>query len=210
MNYIFQLTQMTWSLDSMPNASLYVLTIPYDAVQLIRRVLGIEDEEAPAAKTQRGVFLKRPGKHTENVQNLRDEFERYVGENQDEIAQEERWRTTMKKDVKARLDTHERRQMEQLLRLEAQLKQHAQQQSEQLERLMRDLPPPPASAALPLELCLNEHARQQREQFEALMSALRSSTSVPATPTGTPLRARRAARDLSPSSPSKVVAAVVL
>ena len=186
MNYIFQLTQMTWSLDAMPNTPLYALTIPYDVLRVLWRARkhvlqcfrgdqGRGDESAAAAK--RRVMLKPPGKHTRDVQKLRDDFERYIGENQDEIAQEERWRTTMKKDVKQRLDTHERRQMEQLKKLEAQLEQHA---------------------------------RQQRELLGTIMKALPASPN-PTAPTGTALRARTA-KDLSPSSPSirsKVVVTAV-
>jgi len=109
-NFRYLFTQMVHSLKEQPPAPppLYLLTLPYECVQIIK---WCRDQQKGVSKDTADNEMTAKIELEKSEDELVRELTEYIQDNQDDVAQEERWRTILKKDMSAKFA----KQQEQLM-----------------------------------------------------------------------------------------------
>jgi len=130
-NFQYLFTQMVHSLIEQPPAPppLYLLTLPYECVQIVKwccKWKGVTENTADNEMTVK-IELEK------SEDELARELTEYILDNQDDVAQEERWRTLLNKNISAKFA----KQQEQLTNVEKQLTNTEKQQTDMLAKFAK-------------------------------------------------------------------------
>jgi len=139
-NFRYLFTQMVHSLKEQPPwpPPLYLLTLPYDCYQIVKWCQLVPARRADLYRKRKGVTENTADNEMtakieleKSEDELARELTEYIQNNQDDVAQEERWRTIWKKDMSAKFA----KQQEQL----TVMREHQQEQLTDMKSQLMDM-----------------------------------------------------------------------
>jgi len=139
-NFRYLFTQMVHSLKEQPPwpPPLYLLTLPYECYQIVKWCQLVPARRADLYRKRKGVTENTADNEMtakieleKSEDELARELTEYIQNNQDDVAQEERWRTIWKKDMSAKFA----KQQEQL----TVMREHQQEQLTDMKSQLMDM-----------------------------------------------------------------------
>ena len=132
-NYLFLFAQRTLALQNEPPTPppLNALGLPCNGVYLLwkcKRAIVPEASEAAAADARVGKTAGQAKTFAEKIAPLAEKITEYINDHQDDAAQEDRWRTTMKRETMKRF----REQREAIHKLETAMLTRIDEKMDQL------------------------------------------------------------------------------